>query len=55
MSPDSDNSYAEQLYQSARDSKDLPVPVIFEQQHSEKLIALIKNEIDKYKSDNINP
>ena len=47
MSSDSDNSYAEQLYQSARDSKDLPVPVIFEQQHSEKLIALIKSEIDE--------
>lgn len=47
MSSDSDNSYAEQLYQSARDSKKLPVPAVLEQQYSEKLIALIKSEIDK--------
>ena len=47
MSSDSDNSYAEQLYQSARDSKNLPVPAVLEQQHSENLIALIKSEIDK--------
>lgn len=41
------NSYTEQLYQSAGDSKDLPVPGDLAQQHSEKLIALIKNEMDK--------
>jgi len=42
----SSNSYSEKLYQSASDSKDLPVPGDIAQQHSEKLIALIKNEID---------
>ncbi len=41
------NSYTEQLYQSARDSKNLPAPGDLSQQHSEKLIALIKSEIDK--------
>jgi len=41
------NSYTEQLYQSARDSKNLPAPGDLAQQHSEKLIALIKSEIDK--------
>ena len=41
------NSYSEQLYQSAHDSKELPVPAPFAQQHSEDLIMLIKNEIDK--------
>ncbi len=41
------NSYTEQLYQSARDSKNLPAPGDLAQQHSEKLIALIKREIDK--------
>ena len=41
------NSYTEQLYQSARDSKNLPAPSDLAQQHSEKLIALIKSEIDK--------
>lgn len=39
-------SYAEQLYQSAREAKDLPVPGEIAQQHSEKLITLIKNEIE---------
>ena len=43
----SSNSYTEQLYQSARDSKNLPAPGDLAQQHSEKLIALIKSEIDK--------
>jgi len=42
----SSNSYSEKLYQSASDSKDLPVPGDIAQQHSEKLIALIKHEID---------
>ena len=42
----SSNSYSEKLYQSAQDSKDLPVPGDLAQQHSEKLIALIKAEID---------
>lgn len=41
------NSYSEQLYQSANDSKELPVPDSFAQQHSADLIMLIKNEIDK--------
>lgn len=40
------NSYEEQLYQSSRDSKDLPVPDDLAQQHSKKLITMIKNEID---------
>ncbi len=44
------NSYTEQLYQSARDSKVLPVPGELAQQHSEKLIALIKSEIEKFKN-----
>ncbi len=47
MSFNSSNSYSEQLYRSARDSKDLPVPGDLAQQHSEKLIVLIKSEIDK--------
>ncbi len=42
----SSNSYSEKLYQSANDSKDLPVPGDYAQQHSEKLITLIKTEID---------
>lgn len=46
MSSNTFNSYEEQLYQSSRDSKDLPVPGDLAQQHSEKLIGLIKNEID---------
>ncbi|MCK5721703.1 MAG: SAM-dependent methyltransferase [Gammaproteobacteria bacterium] len=41
------NSYTEQLYQSARDSKNIPAPGNLAQRHSEKLIALIKSEIDK--------
>ena len=47
MSSNTFNSYEEKLFQSSRDSKDLPVPGDLAQQHSEKLIALIKNEIDK--------
>lgn len=47
MSSDYQNSYSEQLYQSSRESKDLPVPSDIAQQHSEQLIALIKNEIEK--------
>jgi len=43
----SSDSYSNQLYQSARDSQELPVPDDLAQQHSEKLIALIKSEIDK--------
>ena len=43
----SSNSYSQQLYQSARDSKELPLPSEVAQTHSESLIALIKNEIDK--------
>jgi len=43
----SSNSFSEKLYQSARDSKDLPAPGDLAQQHSEKLITLIKSEIDK--------
>ena len=46
MSSNSHNLYTDKLYQSASDSKDLPVPGDIAQQHSEKLIALIKNEID---------
>lgn len=46
MSSNNYNSYAEQLYQSSHDSKDLPAPDDIAQQHSEKLIALIKSEID---------
>jgi len=42
----SSNSYSEKLYQSAQDSKDLPAPGDLAQQHSEKLISLIKTEID---------
>ena len=49
MSPNTYNSYAEQLYQSSRDTKDLPVPGDLAQQNSEKLIVLIKDEIDKNK------
>ena len=41
------DSYSNQLYQSARDSQELPAPSDVAQQHSEKLIALIKNEIEK--------
>lgn len=47
MSSDYQNSYSEQLYQSSRESKDLPVPADVAQQHSEKLIAMIKNEIEQ--------
>ncbi|MDH5369494.1 MAG: SAM-dependent methyltransferase [Gammaproteobacteria bacterium] len=43
----SSNSYSEKLYQSANDSKSLPVPDDIAQQYSEELIALIKSEIDK--------
>ena len=41
----SSDSYSNQLYQSARDSQELPAPSNLAQQHSEKLITLIKNEI----------
>lgn len=47
MSSDYQNSYSEQLYQSSRESKDLPVPGDVAQQHSEKLIAMIKHDIEK--------
>lgn len=43
----SSDSYSQQLYQSARDSKELPLPHAVAQAHSESLIALIKNELDK--------
>ena len=39
------DTYSNQLYQSARDSQELPAPGDVAQQHSEKLITLIKNEI----------
>lgn len=42
----STDSYTEQLYQSARDSKELPAPGALAQKVSEELISLIKNEID---------
>lgn len=41
----STDSYTQQLYQSARDSKDLPAPGALAQKYSEELIALIKDEI----------
>lgn len=47
MSSNTYNTYAEQLYQSAVETKALPVPDNIAQQHSEKLIALIKNEIEQ--------
>jgi len=43
----SSNSYSQQLYQSASDSKELPLPNEIAQAHSERLIVLIKNELDK--------
>jgi len=43
----SSNSYSQQLYQSASDSKELPLPNEIAQAHSERLIALIKSELDK--------
>jgi len=43
----SSNSYSQQLYQSASDSKELPLPNEIAQAHSERLITLIKNEMDK--------
>lgn len=43
----SSNSYSQQLYQSSRDSQELPAPAEDAQQHSEELIMLIKNEIDQ--------
>jgi len=42
----SSNSYSQQLYQSASESKELPVPGDLAQKHSERLIALIKSEIE---------
>lgn len=43
----STDSYSQKLYQSARDSGELPPPSDVAQQHSENLISLIKNEIEK--------
>jgi len=43
----SSNSYSQQLYQSARDSKELPPPNEIAQAHSENLIAFIKTVLDK--------
>lgn len=43
----SSDSYSQQLYQSSRDSQELPAPAEDAQQHSEELIMLIKNEIDQ--------
>ena len=43
----SSDSYTQQLYQSAHDSKELPLPSDLAQQHSEKLILLIKNKIEE--------
>ena len=40
------DSYNNQLYQSARESQELPFPGDLAQQHSEALILLIKDEID---------
>lgn len=42
----SSESYSQKLYQSARDSSELPLPNDLAQEHSEKLILLIKNEIE---------
>lgn len=42
----SSNYYSEKLYQASQDSKTLPEPGNVAQQHSENLIALIKNEIE---------
>ena len=44
MSP---KSYTQQLYQSAQEAKELPVPDEIAQKHSEKLIARIKSEIEE--------
>ncbi|MDH5600588.1 MAG: SAM-dependent methyltransferase [Gammaproteobacteria bacterium] len=46
MSSNNYNSYSEQLYQSSRDTQDLPVPDDLAQQHSKKLITVIRNEIE---------
>ena len=43
----SSDSYSQQLYQSAHDSKELPFPSDLAQQHSESLIALIKGVIEQ--------
>ena len=42
----STDSYSQDLYQSAQDSKELPAPGTVAQQHSEELIKLIKDEIE---------
>lgn len=42
----SSESYSQKLYQSARDSGELPMPNDLAQEHSEKLISLIKDEIE---------
>ena len=41
-------TFTEQLYQSGKETKELPVPPDFAQEHSKKLIAAIKNEIEKH-------
>lgn len=43
----SSNSYSQKLYQSARESAELPPPSDLAQQHSENLISLIRNEIEQ--------
>lgn len=47
MSSNSNKPFKQQLYESAQDSQELPVPSEVAQQHSEKLITLIKSEIEK--------
>jgi len=46
MSSHTYKSYTEQLYQSAREAKDLPVPNDVAQQHSQQLINYIKEKIE---------
>ena len=43
----SSESYSQQLYQSARESSELPFPSDLAQEHSENLISFIKNEIEE--------
>lgn len=45
----STDSYSGELFRSARESQELPLPGAMAQQHSEALIKLIKNEIDSNK------
>ncbi|MDH5395701.1 MAG: SAM-dependent methyltransferase [Gammaproteobacteria bacterium] len=42
------NSYTQQLYQSVREAKDLPLPDDVAQQHSQELIRFIKQEMDNH-------